>query len=246
MCKSDRSIRSTYCPAELPCVTNMKNTLLVILLLASATFAQHSFELKSVSKYFDVKIEMEDPCDEYACEGPAKFSFYKKNGAKPYQVIELGNTYVSFDGKGKPLVNVTQLYDEQGVVNVGDYNFDGMEDIALRNGNEGSYGGPSYSIYLSNRAKGQFVHNDAFSELASHLGMFKIDTKAKTIETFDKSGCCWHITERYKVVGSKPVKIYEMVEDGTKINEKTGENMREVTIKRLVNGKWRKTVRREK
>lgn len=212
-----------------------------------ATLAQkHTFEIRNASKYFDVKIEMTGECDDYACEGPGTFSFYKKGGTKAYQVIEMANTYAAFGEGGKPLVNSTMLYDEQGVVNVDDYNFDGMEDIALRSGNEGSYGGPSYRVYLSNRAKGQFVYSRDFSELAEKLGMFDIDKKTRTLETFDKSGCCWHITERYKVVGNKPVKVYEKVEDAMGYDEKTNMRIVTITTKTLVKGRWVTKVVRKK
>ena len=66
----------------------------------------------------------------------------------PYQVINLPDTQIQLDDGGKPLTNVTLLYDKQSVVNVGDYNFDGMEDVAICDGAHGSYGGPSYRIYL--------------------------------------------------------------------------------------------------
>lgn len=220
----------------------MKPIIFIGLLLAgsASVFGQTSFDIKNASKYFDIKVEVAT-CDEYSCKGEAKFSFYKKNAATPYQVIELPETYVQLDA-GKPLVNVTRLYDDQSVVNVDDYNFDGMEDVAICNGTNGSYGGPSYDVYLSDRRQKKFVYSEALTLLGSHLGMFTVDKKAKTLETFDKSGCCWHITERYKVVRDKPVKIFEMVEDAT-----TGIDDRvKITTKTLVRGKWKTSVRYEK
>ncbi len=223
----------------------MKKTLFLILLLASATFAQHTFDLKNASKYFDVKVRVAE-CDDFSCTGAATFSFYKKGSAKPYQVINHKDTYVQLNEGGKPLVNITLLYDEQSVVNVDDFNFDGMEDVAISDGTNGSYNGPSYRVYLSSRAAGKFVFNRKFTDLAYHLGMFEVDAKNKTLQTFDKSGCCWHITERYKVVANRPVKVYEFVEDATGFDEKANMRIVTLTTKTLVNGKWRKTVKTEK
>ncbi|MCC6452760.1 MAG: hypothetical protein IT171_07690 [Acidobacteria bacterium] len=220
----------------------MKIIILVGFLLAgsASVFSQTSFDIKNASKYFNIKVEVAT-CDEHSCTGEAKVSFYKKNSPTPYQVIELADTYVQLDD-GKPLVNVTRLYDDQSVINVDDYNFDGMEDVAICNGTNGSYNGPSYDVYLSNRRQKKFVYSEAFTLLGSHLGMFEVNKKAKTLETFDKSGCCWHITERYKVVRDKPVKIFEMVEDAT-----TGIDDRvKITTKALVRGKWKTSVRYEK
>ena len=45
--------------------------------------------------------------------------------------------------------------------------------------------------------------------------MFTVNQEKKLLETFDKSGCCWHITERYSVIAGRPVKVWEEVEDAT-------------------------------
>ena len=217
----------------------MKNlTIALVLLFATSAFGQKTFEVKNASKYFDIKIESTD-CDDDSCKGATKFSFYKKGGSKPYQVIEVAETYLPITSGGQPLVNRTLLYDEQSVLDVGDYNFDGMEDVAVCIGQSGSYGMPAYEIYLSNRAAGKFVLSKPFTNIASHLGMFDVLKKTKQIETFDKSGCCWHITERYNIVNNRPVKVWEMVEDAT-IKDETKVK---VTTKTLVGGKWKTTTK---
>lgn len=214
----------------------MKIYLIVILLLSCTTvFGQKTFDLKDASKYFDIKVEVAG-CEDGYCTGEAKFSFFKKGGTTPYQIIELPNTQVQLGEGGDPLVNVSVLYDEQSVVNIGDFNFDGMEDVAICDGPNGSYGGPSYQIYLSSRAAGKFVHSPQFSELGQKLGMFKVDTKRKRLTTYDKSGCCWHITEEFSVVGNKPVKVFSREEDAM-----NGERMK-ITTKTRVGGKWKTVV----
>ncbi len=224
----------------------MKNILILIFLLTSTAFAQHTFELKDASKYFDVKVQVAE-CDSSSCRGAATFSFYKKGGTKAYQVIKLPDSYVQLgDDDGKPLVNTTRLYDDQSIVNVNDFNFDGMEDVAICDGTNGSYNGPSYRVYLSSKAAGKFVFNQKFTDLAYHLGMFEVDKKKKELEIFDKSGCCWHITERYKVVANRPVKVYELVEDATGFDEKKNMRIVTTTTKTLLGGKWKTTVKTER
>src|SRR5215467_12442693 len=119
----------------------MKRAVLIVLLAASSVAAQRTFELKNASKYFDIKVRVAKCEDEY-CSGRASFSFYKKGSASPYQVIDLPDTQIQLENNGKPLVNDTLLYDEQSVVNVDDYNFDGMEDVAICAGSNGAYGMP--------------------------------------------------------------------------------------------------------
>ena len=215
----------------------MKTTVILLLLLCPSVFAQKTFNLTNASAYFDIKITVAQ-CEDTSCNGKASFAFSKKGSATPYQIINLPDTYIELGEDKKPAVNVALLYDTQSVVNIGDYNFDGMEDVALCNGLNGSYGGPSYSIYLSSRAAKKFVYSNAFSALGIHLGMFTLDAKKKVLRTFDKSGCCFHVTEEFDVVNNVPRKVFVEEEDATIPDE----TKVKITTKRLVNGKWQTKV----
>jgi len=219
----------------------MKNIIVLtclFLLLCSSVLAQKTFELKNASEYFDIKIKVEN-CDEGFCGGKASFFFYKKGGKTAYQVINLDDTQIQLDESGNAQANISMLYDNQSAVNIGDFNFDGMEDVAICDGANGSYGGPSYQVYLSSRAAGKFVYSQAFSNLGQHLGMFEVDKKKKVLRIFDKSGCCWHVTEEYSVVNNRPVKVFIEEEDAT-IPDNTKVK---VTTKTLVKGKWQTKVK---
>ena len=111
--------------------------------------------------------------------------------------------------------------------------------MAICNGGHGSYAMPSYNIYLSSKTLKKFVYSPAFSALGKHLGMFEVDTEKKTLQTFDKSGCCWHVTDRYSVVAGRPVKVWEETEDATN----TTSDKVEITTSTLVNGRWKSKVR---
>lgn len=202
------------------------------------TNGQKTFELKDASKYFDIKISVES-CEDGFCGGMAMFSFYKKGSNSAYQVIKMKDTQIQLDESGNAQANISMLYDNQSVVNIDDFNFDGIEDIAICDGANGSYGGPSYQIYLSSKSAGKFVHNEKFSELGTHLGMFTVDKKKKVLRIFDKSGCCWHVTEEYAVVNNRPVKIFVQEEDATIADEKKVK----ITTKNLVKGKWQTKVK---
>jgi hypothetical protein len=199
---------------------------------------QKIFELKDASKYFDIKISV-DNCKDGYCGGKATFSFYKKGTNTAYQVIKMEDTQIQLDESGNAQANVSMLYDNQSAVNIDDFNFDGMEDIAICDGANGSYGMPSYQVYLSSKATGKFVSDKSFTSLGHNLGMFDVDTKKKVLRTFGKSGCCWHIIEEYAVVNNRPVKVFVEVEDATIADVKKVK----ITTKNLVKGKWQTKVK---
>ena len=215
-----------------------KLTIALILLFATSAFAQKTFDLKDASKYFDIKVNVEK-CDDMYCSGKASFAFYKKGGTVAYQTINVADTSVELGEGGKPEVNSTMLYDKQSAVNVGDFNFDGMEDVAICDGNNGPYGMPSYKVYLSSKAAKKFVYSPAFTKELVGLGMFEVDKDKKRLTTFNKSGCCWHTTEKYSVIGGRPVKVWEETEDAT-IKDETKVK---ITTKTLVAGKWKTSVK---
>ena len=214
----------------------------ILFLFSTAIFAQKTFLLKNASKVFDVKIQISS-CETDTCEGSAAVFLTKKGQSKNFQKIEMANVFLELGTDQKPTANLIELYgDNNSGIIFDDYNFDGIEDLAIRNGNNGSYGGPSYSVFLFSNIKNRFIENAPLTTLASeNLGMFTVDKKAKTIETFNKSGCCWHQTTRYKIAGNKPKKVYVFTEELLS-DEKTTST----TETLLPNGKWKKRTKIEK
>ncbi|MGH9820344.1 MAG: XAC2610-related protein [Pyrinomonadaceae bacterium] len=126
------------------------------------------------------------------------------------------------------------------MVNFGDFNFDGSEDVAICDGSNGGYGMPSYQVFIYSTRLKKFVRSASFTKMNSGgLGMFEIDNRKKMLMVFSKSGCCWHRTEGFAVIGGRPKKVYEFTEDATRNQGKTVE----ITTRRLVNGKWRTAVK---
>ncbi len=122
-----------------------------------------------------------------------------------------------------------------------DYNFDGAEDLAIRDGNNGGYGGPSYQVYLFSKTAGKFVLSPSLTNLAqgTYLGMLEVDKKKKVLRNFSKDGCCWHQTEEFSVVGNRPKKVFEETEDA---RAEVGKRVR-ITTRKLVRGRWRTSVK---
>lgn len=118
------------------------------------------------------------------------------------------------DDEGVSAVNVKQLpYGEQSLIQYNDFNFDGIDDLAISDGNNSCYGGPSYQVYLAD-GKGGFVYSDEFTDLAqSYCGFFSVDYDKQLIYTMTKSGCCWHWVYTFDVRDNKP-RMIEEVEEG--------------------------------
>lgn len=212
---------------------------LLMLIAAPNALAEKIFLLKNASKNYDLKIAIAK-CEKDICEGKATVFLLKKNQTAPFQTIRMPNLYLELGDGRNPTANLIELYgmNNSGVV-FDDFNFDGTDDLALRNGNEGAYGGPSYDILLFSKTRGNFVKNRELTDLASsNLGLFDVDKKNKTIEAFTKSGCCWHQTTRYRVVNNRPKKVYVFTEDGANPNETVV-----LTTETLNGGRWRKTTK---
>ncbi|WP_179403513.1 XAC2610-related protein [Burkholderia guangdongensis] len=207
-----------------------------------------TFRLTTVAKQHDFALRMLEACsteksdDDSTCEGPGQLLIFGKGQPKLLQTINLPNVFVTLPKGGNgPLTNSARLYDYQGVINVGDFNFDGYEDFGIQTGNEGSYGGPSYDVYLFDPKAERFVHNDAMTQLiAETLGFFGVDAAHKRLHTFAKSGCCYHEDTTYRVDHDMPVAVARHIEDG----QGAGDKM-EVIDEELVNGKWHRKVHHE-
>ncbi|WP_281634572.1 XAC2610-related protein [Flavobacterium luteolum] len=211
----------------------MKNIKYLLILISGICAAQNKFEVMNGSKRYSAEISV-DNCNAENCEGKAVIKLVDKKSNRFFQTLTSDDLYFFLDEKQKPTVNVIQLYGEQSPLIFDDFNFDGTEDLAVRNGNNSGYGGPSYDIYVYNSTKRQFVLSSQLTNLVvENLGMFVTDHKRKRLITYSKSGCCWHMTTEYEVVPNKGLhKVHELEEDAMNSEFVT------VTIRNFINNKW--------
>lgn len=206
----------------------------LLIALSQFYWAQNNYIIKDGSKRFDAHITVQS-CEGDDCGGKGIVKLIDKKTNQLFQTFESDDLSLFLDKDQKPTVNVIQLYNEQSPLIFDDFNFDGSEDLAIRNGNQSGYGGPSYDVYVYHSTKKQFVPSDELTSLAyENLGMFQTDHKRKRLITFAKSGCCWHITTEYAVVPKKGLqKVYEFEEDAT-----GGGEFVKVITRNLINNKW--------
>ncbi len=209
-------------------------TFALILFVTVAVQGQRNFRLNDASKKVDVSIDVGkcDRGDSGMC-GPVTVRFFRKSSTKPFQRILLDRTSM---WNPTPKANVINRYDDQSVINFGDFNLDGAEDVAICDGSNGGYGGPSYQVYIYSVRSKKFVHSKAFTKLGQgmNLGMFETDKKKQMHYVYSKSGCCWHQTEGYDVFRGAPRKIYELTESSS-----IGDGWVRVITRKFIRGRWR-------
>lgn len=125
---------------------------------------------------------------------------------------ELDNSQENQLGK-KISANIVSIpYGAHSVLIYDDFNFDNKKDLALRDGRNGCYGGPSYQVYLKD--SNTFTYSEEFTELAQgYCGFFGVNKTSKTLSTMTKSGAAWHQYSEYKVIDNKPVAIHIIEEE---------------------------------
>lgn len=232
-------------------------TLIAVLLLTLAAVsvarAQEVAESGKASAEYDVKVRPGacgaakrggEEADEDTV--PARVSIFRKGAKTPFQVLCLPSVWVNgeqFAYSPKTAARRRVLYDDEYSVVFDDFNFDGREDLAVCNGRNGGYGGPSYTVFLFDRRAGRFAESGALSRLTEggYLGLFFPDAKKKTLTALSKSGCCYHEKEVYRVVNNRPVLVEKTTEEAH-----VSDGYVLLTTRKRVGRRWVVTTKREK
>ena len=203
------------------------------------------FTVKDPSPKYSIKFSVEKREADH-CEGGSAIEVIEKSTNRVFQKLYSDDLYFFLDKKNASL-NAEELNGDDIPVIFDDFNFDGEEDLAIRNGNASGYGGPSYDIYLFDKQVKKFVLNVELTVLATtNLGLFEIDKKRKRLIASSKSGCCWHQAVEYEWINNALVDVREVTEDATESSGNQDEDMVTVTEKVLINGKWQSTEKKYK
>lgn len=237
----------------------MKRLLLSVLFLFAFAHAssarQQEIRIERASRNYNLVVQVEQ-CkgsgqeDEgrETCTGPASVGFYRKGARTPFQTLRLPNVELNrvtlahgAETGGQP----RRLYAEEYGFVFDDFNFDGAEDVAVCNGRDSGYNGPSYSVFLFDPRSRRFVENTRLSELAegAYLGLFFTDRRRKQLVAQSKSGCCYHETAKFRVVNNRPVLVEKITEQAS--GREDGKVDVVTTTRRRVGRRWVETVRRK-
>lgn len=198
--------------------------------------AKSTFSLQDFSERYRATLEVSAQDDVFR---PGIIKVYdKKSGATLIQV-QSDELVLDTNAKtGEVKANVHELpYGEQSVLIYEDFNFDGIKDLALMDGQNSCYHGPSFQVFLGT-ADG-FRHSDSFTDLAqNNCGMFGFDAKSKQISTMTKDGCCMHEMATYSIRNGEPY-----LETQTEIDQTSPSGLIEETQSQNKNGKMVSTTR---
>jgi hypothetical protein len=230
--------------------------LLAAVACARTAWGAETLKVQNVSKVYDLEVRVES-CggaeqdgDSNRCSGPATVRLFRKGSKTPFQVMRLPNVELykdtaafSPETSGKP----RGLYAEEYSFVFDDFNFDGREDLAVCNGRDSGYGGPSYTVFLFDARGGRFKESRALSRLAEgeYLGLFFTDAKRRTLTAHSKGGCCYHETKVFRVVRDRPVLVEQVIEDATSWGG-APEGYALITTKKKVRGRWVVRTKKEK
>lgn len=197
--------------AQQPTVNRWLPALTLLLLVASPrrALAQQEYAVEDFSPTYAGKIYIADTAAVFS---PGWVAIFSKQTQQQVLKVESEELALERHG-GKALANVKQLpYGEQSLVISEDFNFDGRQDLAIEDGQNSCYHGPSFQIFLAT-ATG-FESSAAFTELAQdNCGMFQVDAKARRLNTMTKSGCCWHGFSEYVVKNNAPFEVKRLEDD---------------------------------
>lgn len=186
-------------------------TWLLLLGLGAARVAtgQKLYQVQSFSPQYTAKVWVAQPGEVFS---PGWVAVYDK--ATGRQLLKVRSEELAVEVKqGRVKSNVHELpYGEQSVLIYEDFNFDGLKDLAIEDGQNSCYHGPSFVIYLAT-ASG-FARSEGFTALAQeYCGMFSIDRARRRLSTMTKDGCCWHQFSEYVVRNNRPQPVSIIEED---------------------------------
>lgn len=210
---------------------------LTLLISTSCLYAQKTYIIKDFSDKYYAKVYTEDSADIVKQGWTA---VYETATNKELIKVESPQLYLSLHDD-QLVSNIVELpYGEHSILIYDDFNFDGIKDLAIMDGQNSCYGGPSFQIFLG--TNDGFEHSEPFTRLAQeYCGMFSWKAENKRLSTMTKSGCCWHQYSEYIVENNEPVAI-KVVEEGMSANgitwdydieERVGKEMKQTSYSML-------------
>ncbi|WP_242168069.1 MULTISPECIES: hypothetical protein [unclassified Pseudomonas] len=209
-----------------------------------------SFSVNDPSGKFLVEVLFPEVPEALDQPAPALITVRDKNTLQVLQQLRTPAANVPLrNGKTDP----DHLVGEYGVLYFADIDFDGRQDLAIRNSSGVDEGFQyNYDVYLQDPQKTQWVLNGPLTELANANsgGMFSVNAKDRTLHSQTDRGCCWMRSAQWQMRDGQLVQLSAYTQEevlptefGQNSSMPRGYMLR--TTGEWKDGKWQETPRLE-
>ena len=201
----------------------VSSVLLSMALAAPAMAEPRAFSVNDRSGQYLVEVLFPEPPEDPHQLAQAFITVRDSNTLEALQQLQTPAGNVPVDRNGKV---DNWLLGPQSLLYFDDFNFDGRQDLAIRNGNDpdASYK-PTFDVYLQDPQKTQWVFNPALTNLAKEdsKGMFSVSPLDGVLLSQTDRDCCWTRATHWKMRGDDLVLLYSNTEEQIQPSE-PGEN----------------------
>ncbi|BBP65147.1 hypothetical protein PHLH5_26880 [Pseudomonas sp. Cab53] len=197
----------------------VSGVLLSAALVAPVMAEPRSFSVNDRDGQYRVDVLFPNPPEDPEQLAQAFITVRDNNTQAVLQQLQTpaGNVPVDRDGKVNPW-----LLGPFSLLYFADFNFDGRQDLAIRNGTdpESRYK-PMFDVYLQDPNKPQWVLNAALTDLAKQAssGMFSVIALDHILFTQTDRGCCSTRTTQWQMQGDALVRLRSSSEDEVEPSE---------------------------
>lgn len=224
---------------------SLVSSVLLSMTVAAPVMAEpRAFAVNDRSGQYLVEVLFPEPSQDPHQLAQAFITVRDNNTHEALQQLQTPAGNVPVDRNGKV---DNWLLGPQSLLYFDDFNFDGRQDLAIRNGNDpdASYK-PTFDVYLQDPQKTQWVLNPALTRLAKEdsKGMFSVSPLDGVLLSQTDRDCCWTRATHWKMRGDALVLLYSNTEEqiqpsepGENTSMPSGYTLR--TTGELKDGQWR-------
>jgi hypothetical protein len=212
----------------------MKSLIILAMFSISSLTQAAVVVVPQISGKYSARILI-DQCNGDVCRGRARVSIINLETHEKIAEIESADFSISVNSDSNSNEVLLAAIGNEEIV-IGDFNFDGHDDVAIQNGLGSSYGYASYEVFTYDANKQVHSLNLALTRLTGgeYLGMFVVDKKRKRLLAYNKAAA--GIFESFEFISD--VRGLKKTCEKSEIWDMPN-NLVKVTVKTLENNRWR-------
>ncbi|POA29999.1 MULTISPECIES: hypothetical protein [unclassified Pseudomonas] len=190
----------------------VNGVLLSMALVAPVVAAPLSFAVNDPSGKYLVEVLFPEPPEDSHQLARALITLRDKNTLETLQQLQTqaGNVPANHNDKAD-----AWLLGPYGLLYFADFNFDGRQDLAIRNGTDPKVDGQAhFDVYLQEPQQTRWVLNAALTDLAKESnGMFSVSPTDGILHSQTDRGCCWMRVTQWKMRDGELVRLHSYTQE---------------------------------